>query len=161
MLCRSGLVGFQGDQELALAALESYKAVFPRELEARMRAKLGLRAGLDDDADFIGATFGFLQQHRPDFTTFFRTLSRLNATVDPEKRANSDAPLRDLFVDRAACDAWLDSWRARLAQGLTRRLVQVEGDVVVPIEQASGKHEYAARTIRPRKIGRASCRERV
>lgn len=42
------------------------------------------------------------------------------------------------------------TWRARLAQGLTRRLVQVEGDVVVPIEQASGKHEYAARTIRPR-----------
>ena len=30
------------------------------------------------------------------------------------------------------------------------RVVQVEGDVVVPVETASSKHEYAARTIRPR-----------
>jgi deoxyribodipyrimidine photo-lyase len=42
------------------------------------------------------------------------------------------------------------TWRAKLAEGLDRRLVQVEGDVVVPIERASDKHEYAARTIRPR-----------
>lgn len=42
------------------------------------------------------------------------------------------------------------TWRARLADGLERRLVQVEGDVVVPIERASDKHEYAARTLRPR-----------
>ncbi|MBL8770879.1 MAG: deoxyribodipyrimidine photo-lyase [Phenylobacterium sp.] len=42
------------------------------------------------------------------------------------------------------------TWRARLADGLDRRLVQVEGDVVVPIERASDKHEYAARTLRPR-----------
>jgi deoxyribodipyrimidine photo-lyase len=42
------------------------------------------------------------------------------------------------------------AWRARLAEGLQRRLVQVEGDVVVPVEVASGKHEYAARTLRPR-----------
>ena len=106
-----------GRPALAQAAVdEHFGEAFEGRFEQRMRAKLGLRAGLDDDADFIGATFGFLQQHRPDFTTFFRTLSRLNATVDPEKRANSDAPLRDLFVDRAACDAWLDSWRARLAQ---------------------------------------------
>ena len=30
------------------------------------------------------------------------------------------------------------------------RVVQVEGDVVVPVATASGKHEYAARTLRPR-----------
>lgn len=42
------------------------------------------------------------------------------------------------------------TWRAKLAVGLSRRLVQVEGDVVVPVEAASSKHEYAARTIRPR-----------
>lgn len=30
------------------------------------------------------------------------------------------------------------------------RVVQVEGDVVVPIETASGKHDYAARTLRPK-----------
>ena len=64
--------------------------------------------------------------------------------------------VRDL-ADRAAlvvCDRGYlriqRAWRAHLADGFDRRLVQVEGDVVVPIERASGKHEYAARTIRPR-----------
>lgn len=80
------------------------------------RAKLGLRAGLPDDEAFIGETFAFLQQHRPDFTLFFRRLSRLPATVEAADTARTDAPLRDLFVDRAACDAWLQRWRARLAQ---------------------------------------------
>lgn len=42
------------------------------------------------------------------------------------------------------------TWRARLAQAIGCRLVQVEGDVVVPVETASPKHEFAARTLRPR-----------
>ena len=42
------------------------------------------------------------------------------------------------------------AWRERLAGAIDRRLVQVEGDVVVPIETASPKHEYAARTLRPK-----------
>ncbi len=39
-------------------------------------------------------------------------------------------------------------WRADLADEIDCRLVQVEGDVVVPIEVASDKREWAARTIR-------------
>ncbi len=63
---------------------------------------------------------------------------------------------RTLSVDAAlvVCDrGYLKiqrTWRAKLMEGLERRLVQVEGDVVVPIAQVSDKHEYAARTIRPR-----------
>jgi len=45
------------------------------------------------------------------------------------------------------------SWRERLARKLHCRFVQVESDVVVPVETVSDKEEYAARTIRP-KIGR-------
>ncbi|HMO42788.1 MAG TPA: deoxyribodipyrimidine photo-lyase, partial [Phenylobacterium sp.] len=41
-------------------------------------------------------------------------------------------------------------WRRRLAQALDRPLVRVEGDVVVPLLTVSQKHEYAARTIRPK-----------
>jgi deoxyribodipyrimidine photo-lyase len=41
-------------------------------------------------------------------------------------------------------------WRERVARRLPCRLVQVETDVVVPIETASQKEEYAAYTIRPR-----------
>ncbi|WAJ27638.1 deoxyribodipyrimidine photo-lyase [Antarcticirhabdus aurantiaca] len=41
-------------------------------------------------------------------------------------------------------------WRDTLASRIDCRLVQVEGDVVVPVETASAKHEYAARTLRPK-----------
>ncbi len=42
------------------------------------------------------------------------------------------------------------SWRAAVAERIRCPLVQVESDVVVPVERASGKEEYAARTIRPK-----------
>lgn len=95
---------------------ETYGEAFETTFERLMRAKLGLRAGLDDDEAFVGETFGLLQQHRPDFTLFFRALSRQTAAVDPHNSAKTDAALRDQFVDRSACDAWLSNWRARQAQ---------------------------------------------
>jgi deoxyribodipyrimidine photo-lyase len=41
-------------------------------------------------------------------------------------------------------------WRERVASEADCRVVQVETDVVVPVEVASEKEEYAARTIRPK-----------
>jgi deoxyribodipyrimidine photo-lyase len=41
-------------------------------------------------------------------------------------------------------------WREEVARGIDCPLIQVETNVVVPLEQASPKEEYAARTIRPR-----------
>jgi len=106
-----------GRPALAQAAVdEQFGPAFEGKFEQLFGAKLGLRAKLDGDEDFIGETFGFLQQHRPDFTLFFRALSRLPGAVDPENAAKTDAPLRDMFVDRSACDVWLAGWRARLAQ---------------------------------------------
>lgn len=43
-------------------------------------------------------------------------------------------------------------WRERVARGANCRVTQVESDVVVPVELASGKREHAARTLRP-KVG--------
>jgi deoxyribodipyrimidine photo-lyase len=42
------------------------------------------------------------------------------------------------------------TWRADVAKRVPCTLVQVEGDVVVPLEAASGKAETAARTLRPK-----------
>ena len=39
-------------------------------------------------------------------------------------------------------------WRKELCTMIDKRIVQVEGDVVVPVETASDKQEWAARTIR-------------
>jgi deoxyribodipyrimidine photo-lyase len=44
-------------------------------------------------------------------------------------------------------------WQAAVGERVGCRMVEVETDLVVPVEQASRKHEFAARTIRP-KIGR-------
>jgi deoxyribodipyrimidine photo-lyase len=41
-------------------------------------------------------------------------------------------------------------WRDRVAREALCRVVQVESDVVVPVETASDREEYAARTIRPK-----------
>jgi deoxyribodipyrimidine photo-lyase len=41
-------------------------------------------------------------------------------------------------------------WRSELARRAGRQVVQVEGDVVVPVDLASDKSEFAARTLRPK-----------
>ena len=41
-------------------------------------------------------------------------------------------------------------WRARAAERMRCPLIQVESDVVVPVESASPKEEYSAATLRPR-----------
>jgi deoxyribodipyrimidine photo-lyase len=42
------------------------------------------------------------------------------------------------------------AWRDRVAREAGRAVIEVESDVVVPVASASGKQEWAARTIRPR-----------
>lgn len=106
-----------GDRDAVLAAVDDhYGPAFEARFEARLRAKLGLRGAAHGDEAFFGDLFALLQAQRLDFTGFFRALASLPAAVDAESRAKTDAPLRDLFIDRAAGDAWLDAWRARLAR---------------------------------------------
>ena len=42
------------------------------------------------------------------------------------------------------------AWRTRLAKEAGRRVIQVEGDAVVPVDLVSEKQEIAARTLRPK-----------
>ena len=48
------------------------------------------------------------------------------------------------------------AWRAAVTRRIGCALLQVESDVVVPVEEVSGKEEYAARTIRPKIRARLS-----
>ena len=101
------------EQELALAALESYKAVFPAALEKLMRAKLGLIDNSPDhaagDRMLIEDILKLLAQDRVDYTIFWRRLSLSGAGTDT-------GAVRDLFLDRAAADAWLLRYSERLTQ---------------------------------------------
>ena len=96
-----------GDQELTLAALESYKTVFPRELEARMRAKLGLGEAREGDRELVEGVLGLLARDRVDYTIFWRHLSRHVA-------GDSLDSVRDLFLQREDFDAWMARYAQRL-----------------------------------------------
>lgn len=95
------------DQDLALAALESYKTVFPRELEARMRAKLGMADTAEGDRGLVEGILQLLAADRVDYTIFWRRLSR-HVAGEPV-----DA-VRDLFLQREAFDAWRARYGDRL-----------------------------------------------
>ena len=105
------------DQELAIAALESYKTVFPNALEKLMRAKLGLleidgsnsTETLTQDRALIEDILKLLAQDQVDYTIFWRRLSHSSAGTDTEA-------VRDLFLNRDAIDAWLLRYSERLTQ---------------------------------------------
>ena len=98
-------------QENALAALESYKTVFPEALQKRMRAKLGLLddATQNDDKSLIESTLKLMAAHQVDHTIFWRRLCRFDS---PEGLAS----VRDLFVNRSAFDDWASGYEARRQQ---------------------------------------------
>jgi len=85
-----------------LAALEPYKAEYARAMLAALRAKLGLVSEQDDDQILVDDLLRLMAADRADFTITFRRL------------AGPDEATRDVFVNRAAFDAWALRYRARL-----------------------------------------------
>ena len=101
-----------GAQESALAALESYKTIFPVALARRMRAKLGLVDAQPGDQALTDGILALLAQEQVDYTIFWRTLS-LWVAQTPNTAPNA---VRDLWVDRDAADQWLLQYSERLRQ---------------------------------------------
>ena len=108
------------NQEDALAALESYKTVFPEALLARMRAKLGLPDAQDSDQALIDQTFRLLAANKTDYTIFWRRLGNFTPHSGHE-------PVRELFFDLESFNAWALSYSERITQtapGLRADLMQ-------------------------------------
>ncbi len=105
------LLPLSEDTEATQAVLDTYKAEFAQAMEELFRAKLGLTTAADGDDELIERIVVLLDQGRVDWTIFWRALARLR--VDPTSVAD-DVIVRDLFVDRAAFDAWALDYRARL-----------------------------------------------
>lgn len=100
------------EQKLALAALESFKTLFPREFERRMRAKLGLSdcdpkdpAG---DRMLIQDILQLLARDGVDYSIFWRRLSH-------EVADGASEPVRDLFLDPSAFMTWWRRYEERLS----------------------------------------------
>lgn len=96
--------------EAATDALSAYQAEFVTYYIELMSAKLGI-APCAEAAQLITGLLDKLQASRVDYTIFFRRLNRFQ--TDP---GAANAALRDLFLDRAAFDAWAAAYRAVLAQ---------------------------------------------
>lgn len=91
------------DQELALAALEPYKTVFPNALMTQMRAKLGFTEpseAFEGDRALVEAIQKLLAQDKVDYTLFWRNLSHTMNGKSPDL-------VRDMFLDRAEFDVWM------------------------------------------------------
>jgi uncharacterized protein YdiU (UPF0061 family) len=98
-----------GEVEETQATVDTYKPEFAAKLGELLHAKLGLQTTQPDDDKLLDAMFGIMQASHVDFTLFFRRLGELQLD-----RPEADEPLRDLFIDRAAFDAWALQYRARL-----------------------------------------------
>ncbi|CAH2790855.1 MAG: UPF0061 protein YdiU [uncultured Paraburkholderia sp.] len=97
--------------EDAQRVLGGFKDRFVPALEWRMRAKLGLEMERDGDDALVNRLFEVMHANRADFTLTFRNLARMS-----KHDASGDGPVRDLFLDRAAFDAWANDYRARLSE---------------------------------------------
>jgi uncharacterized protein YdiU (UPF0061 family) len=92
-------------------ALDTYQPEFARKIDELLHAKIGLASAQDDDRALLDDMFKLMADNHVDFTSFFRRLGELRVDA-PE----GDAPVRDLFIDRAGFDAWAVKYRARLRQ---------------------------------------------
>jgi serine/tyrosine/threonine adenylyltransferase len=99
------------EQEQAIAALETFKVVYPQAFETGMAAKLGFVERTDALRPLIENILKLLAADRVDFTIFWRRLSHWAA----EHNLN-DHSVRDLFIQPEGIDAWLLSYSELLAQ---------------------------------------------
>ncbi|WP_298828085.1 YdiU family protein [uncultured Piscinibacter sp.] len=92
--------------------IDAFPGLYAAALLRGQRAKLGLfAAGADDDETdmaLVSDWLALLHAQSVDFTLAWRRLA--------DAAEGREAPLRDLFVDRAAVDAWLARWRRRCAR---------------------------------------------
>jgi serine/tyrosine/threonine adenylyltransferase len=102
------------DQEAAQAALDVYMDAYGDKFDELLHAKLGLKSAHENDRALADDMFKLMQENHVDFTLFFRRLGDMKVDVPDAQRDAADAPLRDLFLDRPAFDAWAERYRARL-----------------------------------------------
>jgi len=99
------------DPQTALASASDALRSFPDRYDAYwvrgMQAKLGLADGLGEDEALVGDLLALLHAQTVDFTSCLRALS--------SAVRGDGAPVRSLFAERAAFDAWSERWRAQLS----------------------------------------------
>ena len=93
----------------ATEALGTFSNCFSLAMIAGLRRKLGLSTEHEGDAALAQDLLKAMAENHADFTLTFRRL------CDAADNPDADAPVRSLFDDPAAYDAWAARWRQRLA----------------------------------------------
>ena len=96
--------------ETASQAIAEYPQVFGRTYLERMAAKFALTPG-SETASLVMDALQLLARNRVDYTLFLRRLCDFDS-----QEGVANAALRDLFLDRAAFDAWTARYAAALRQ---------------------------------------------
>jgi len=94
--------------ETASNAISEYPQVFGRAYLERMAAKFGLQPG-SEASTLIMDALQLLAQNHVDYTIFLRRLCDFDSAAGA-----GNTSLRDLFLDRAAFDAWAVRYAAAL-----------------------------------------------
>ena len=108
------LLPLMEDQDMALAALETYKILYPALADEAFAAKLGLPQVQADDHPLIEQLLQVLAAEKTDFTIFWRRLSHAVADADLANPEQTFTPVRDLFMDATQWNAWLPGYLQRL-----------------------------------------------
>jgi deoxyribodipyrimidine photo-lyase len=117
----------------------------------------------------FGLTAGFPEANARHYTFLLEGLRDAREALEQRgiplvvRRGSPDEVAAELARD--ACLVVTDrgylhvqrGWRERAAEAIRRALVEVESDVVVPVETAAAREQYAAATLRPR-LGRQLAR---
>jgi len=99
-------------QEMAVQILDRFKPMFHQHYRRMMCAKLGLPAAPAAAVDaLIDDLLTLMARDRVDYPIFWRQLSHARAQSRYE-------PVRDLFIDRLAWDAWLLRYQQHTAQAV-------------------------------------------
>jgi deoxyribodipyrimidine photo-lyase len=111
---------------------------------------------------FFGLTPRYPEANLRHYTFMLEGLQETSATLkrkgiklvvrlgSPEKEIISLADRASLVVADRGYTSVQRKWREQAARRLKCPLIQVESDVIVPVEVVSGKEEYSAATIRPK-----------
>ena len=96
--------------EIARERLEGFISAYQDHWLTGMRAKLGLKSGLEQDRALIEELFAIMASSNADFTQTFHQLSMLDMdTVN-------DGAILAVFGQAESLNQWLDKWRQRLRQ---------------------------------------------
>jgi uncharacterized protein YdiU (UPF0061 family) len=98
---------FEGNEATATDALSAFGPRFETAYLGGLRRKIGLSSDQTGDDGLTQSLLKLMAADGADFTLTFRSLC--------DAAEGRDAPVRALFKDVGAYDAWAERWKARLA----------------------------------------------